>query len=393
MSLEGDSEMNPSATIQKRMRSPFPKKSRILVESILELADVSVTGERAWDIRIHNQEFFHRVLRCGSVGFGEAYMDGWWDCANLDQLFCKLMRANLQKKIRGNWKLLIQTLIQAIPYPRGRTRAFEVGKKHYDIGNDLFEAMLDESMMYSCGYWKNAANLSEAQKSKLKVTCDKLQLQRGMKVLDIGCGWGGFEKFAAENYGVSILGVTVSEEQAKYAKEFCKGLPVEFQYMDYRDVEGKFDRVVSIGMFEHLEYRNYRKFMEKVHGLLDESGLLLLQTIGKFITEPLDPWILKYIFPNSNIPTIKQIGTSLEGLFVMEDWHNFGSDYDKTLMAWFGNFDAHWEELKSRYDEKFHRMWKYYLLSCAGAFRARDIQLWQIVLAKNGALGGYSSIR
>jgi cyclopropane-fatty-acyl-phospholipid synthase len=254
--------------------------------------------------------------------------------------------------------------------------------------------MLDPTMTYSCGYWKNAKTLEEAQIAKYDLIARKLGLKKGMRVLDIGCGWGGFSKHVASNYGVEVIAITLSENQATLAREVCAGLNVEVRVQDYRDINEKFDRVVEIGMFEHVGIRNYREFMEICHRSLKEGGMLMLHTIGSNFSNIVgDRWIDKYIFPGGQLPSIAQIGKSTEGLFVMEDWHNFGCDYDKTLMAWFKNFDAHWGELKDRYPPEFYRMWKYYLLSCAGAFRARSTQLWQVVLVKDGVLGGYQTVR
>ena len=180
------------------------------------------------------------------------------------------------------------------------------------------------------------------------------------------------------------------QSKAEYAKEVCKGLPVEIRVQDYRDIDEQFDRILSIGMFEHVGKKNYRTYMEIVNRLLKPDGLSLLHTIGSSKTcYTTDPWIGKYIFPNSHLPSIKQIAGSIEGLFVMEDWHNFSAYYDKTLMAWYQNFNKSWPNLKAEYGDRFYRMWKFYLLSCAGAFRARKIQLWQVVLSKDGVIGGY----
>jgi cyclopropane-fatty-acyl-phospholipid synthase len=254
--------------------------------------------------------------------------------------------------------------------------------------------MLDKQMAYSCGYWRDAGNLDEAQENKLDLICRKLGLQPGTKVLDIGCGWGSLAKYAAEKYKAEVVGITVSQEQVDLARKICGGLPVEIKLMDYRDIRGQFDRIVSVGMIEHVGYKNYRTFMEVTHRCLQGDGLFLLHTIGSNKSRTsVDPWINKYIFPNGMLPSIKQLGSAIEGLFVMEDWHNFSADYDKTLMAWDGRFEDSWEKLKSKYDEGFHRMWRYYLLSCAGSFRARKNQLWQIVLSKRGISGGYQSLR
>jgi cyclopropane-fatty-acyl-phospholipid synthase len=204
-------------------------------------------------------------------------------------------------------------------------------------------------------------------------------------VLDIGCGWGGFAKYAAEKYGATIHGITVSREQVEFANKFCQGLDVKIELKDYRDLNEKFDRIVSIGMFEHVGYRNYRTFMKVVQRCLKAKGLFLLHTIARNTSgKSTDPWINKYIFPRSMLPSAKQITTAAEGLFILEDWHSFGQYYDKTLMAWYNNFTKNWNKLNNTYDERFYRMWTYYLLSCAGSFRARRNQLWQVLFSKEG---------
>ena len=372
-----------------------------VIKFLLSEAKITLNGTGEADIQVNNPEFYNRVLRDGVLGFGESYMDGWWEAKKPDDLFYRLINASLHEKVKSR-KIIFHILKAKIFNPGKQSRAFEVGEKHYDIGNDLFRKMLDKRMAYSCGYWKDAQNLDEAQEAKLDLICRKLKLQPGMKVLDVGSGWGSFCKYAAEKYGVDVVGITISKEQAELAKEFCNGLNVEIKLQDYRELNAEsflgagnlFDRVVSVGMFEHVGYKNYRIFMKTIHRVLKDDGLFLLHTIGgnkSMVTT--DPWTNKYIFPNSMLPSIKQIGASIEELFVMEDWHNFGHDYDKTLMAWFENFDSSWDELKSMYDERFYRMWKYYLLSCAGSFRAGKNQLWQIVLSQKGIPNGYQSIR
>lgn len=364
-----------------------------LTQLMAERADVIVNGDRPWDIKIHNDQLFGRVMTGGTLALGESYMQGWWDAENIDQMVDRLMRANVQDKMPIDFGLWLSAARAAVLNLQ-RLRVFEVGEKHYDIGNTLYERMLDKRMIYSCGYWKNAKSLNKAQKHKLDLICKKGGLEPGMKVLDIGSGWGGFLKFAAENYGVEGTGITISKQQLALAQKACDGLPVQFRLEDYGDTKGTFDRIISIGMFEHVGYRNYGRYLQKVHDLLADDGMFLLHTIGGNFTQTHgDPWSEKYIFPNGMLPSAKQITAAAEGLFVMEDWHNFGSDYDKTLMAWHENFENAWLDLKGEYDERFYRMWRYYLLSFAGTFRARQIQLWQIVYSKQGVSGGYQSIR
>jgi len=370
------------------------KTAKDIIQSLLLDIGIAINGNSLSDPQVHNDDFYDRVLRQGSLGLGESYMDGWWDCESLDQFMYKILMADLSNRVRGNWHLLLELAWQAALNSGKKSKAFEIGVKHYDIGNDLYRAMLDKRMAYTCGYWKDANNLDEAQEAKLDLVCKKINLRSGEKILDIGSGWGSLTGYAAEKYGASAVGVTVSKEQKALADEIYKNLPIETRLQDYRDIDEKFDKIVSLGMFEHVGYKNYRTFMSVVSKNLKDGGLFLLHTIGGNISAKAnDPWIDKYIFPNSTLPSIKQIGKSIEGLFVMEDWHNFGTDYDKTLMAWHRNFTDNWDKIKSKYDDKFYRMWRFYLLACAASFRSRGNQLWQIVLSKKGVSGGYASIR
>lgn len=369
-------------------------KARALVEKHLRMAGIEINGPHPWDFRVNNPRIFDRIIRQGSLGLGEAYMDGWWDTKKLDEFFVRILSASLEEKVRGDWRMLPYFLRQYLFGMLSKSRAFLIGKTHYDLGNDLYRVMLDQHLIYTCAYWKNARNLDEAQKAKLDLVCRKLNLQPGQKVLDIGCGWGGFAKFAAENYGAHVVGITVSEEQKILGDQLCRGLPVEIRLQDYRQLNEKFDHIVSLGMFEHVGSWKYRTYLQVAHRCLKDAGLFLLHTIGgNYSVRTTDPWIHKYIFPVGMIPSVAQIGRATEKLFVVEDWHNFGPDYDKTLMAWDENFQKDWEKIQENYDERFYRMWRYYLLCCAGSFRARKNQLWQIILSKNGVPGGYQSVR
>ena len=365
------------------------------VAALLSEVDVKINGDRPWDIKVNNSGLYRRVATSGNLGLGEGYMDGWWDCNQIDELIYRILRGNLAKKVRQgvSLQLVLYTLFHFNP-AGDKSKAYEIGEKHYDTGNDLFEKMLDKRMVYTCGYWRDAQDLDDAQEAKLDLVCRKIGLKPGMRVLDIGGGWGSFAKLAAEKYGVSVVNITVSKEQVVLANERCKGLNIENRLQDYRDVNEKFDAIVSLGMFEHVGPRYYQDYMEVVERCLKDDGLFLLHTIGRNETkgQP-DAWISKYIFPNSALPSAVLLAQAIEGYFIMEDWHNFSADYDKTLISWYNNFEAHWDELKGKYSERFHRMWRYYLLSCAGGFRSRNIQLWQIVLSKKGVLGGYQSVR
>lgn len=360
-----------------------------IVHEMLSMADITINGSRPFDITVKNTDFYKRILREGSLGLGESYMDGWWECERLDMFFHRVLRAGLEEKIPQRWRDLIRILLARVINLQSKRRSWIVGKEHYDLGNDLFSLMLDPYMQYSCGYWKQADTLEQAQEDKLRMICEKLQLRRGMTLLDIGCGWGGLAAFAARHYGVSVTGVTISREQQKLAQQRCQELDVTILLQDYRDLNLQFDRIVSVGMFEHVGPKNYDTYFQLVRNTLKPNGLFLLHTIGANKTNlEVDPWINKYIFPNGCLPSVRHIAQSSEPYLVMEDWHNFGADYDRTLMTWHARFQQHWSELSANYPEKFHRMFSYYLNACAGAFRARDIQLWQVLFSVDGVEGG-----
>ena len=379
------------------------------VKSILKLADIKINGKRPWDIHVSDNRFYKRILNDGSLGLGESYMDGWWESKQIDETIARMLRARLDKKIKKSLSLILFLLKHKIINIADKKRAFKVGEQHYDLGNELYEAMLDPDLNYSCGYWKdipnpekaykNPKNLHKAQIAKLDLICRKLHLKKGMRVLDIGCGWGNFAYHAAKKYGVEVVGITVSKEQAALARKRCEGLPVTIKVMDYRDLkDDNFDRIVSIGMFEHVTYKNYDIFMTVAARSLKKDGLFLLHTIGgnesAFAGEP---WEEKYIFPNSHLPSLAQIAKAAENKFVVEDVHNFGYYYYPTLMSWFRNFDKNWPRLKKtnpeKYDERFYRMWKYYLLSFAGGFKVRMLVLFQVVLSKSDIPQVYQSVR
>jgi cyclopropane-fatty-acyl-phospholipid synthase len=365
-----------------------------LVEGILKDAGVAINGQHPWDLQVRDPRFFRRAITEGELGIGESYMDGWWDAPQLDEFITRVLRTPYDEKIRHAWSVVMKVALTRLVNLQSKHRAFIIGTRHYDLGNDLFVQMLDNRMNYSCAYWDGASTLDEAQEKKLDLICRKLHLRAGMRILDIGCGWGAFGKYAAERHGATVVGITVSRQQVELGTAMCKGLPVDFQLKDYREVRDTFDRVVSIGMIEHVGYRNYRTYFDVVHHCLADGGLFLLHTIGgNRSVKSIGPWTHRYIFPNGMLPSVAQLGKALEGLFVLEDWHSFGQYYDKTLMAWYQNFATHWDTLRGRYGDRFYRMWKYYLLSSAGSFRARRNQVWQIVLSKEGIPGGYQAVR
>lgn len=364
-----------------------------VVHGLLERAQVHVNGSQPGDIRVHNNRFYDRVLTEGSLGLGESYMEGWWDANRLDEFFFRFHTAGLDKAVRDK-RLLLNMLQARLFNMQNQRRSTRVAQRHYDLNNDFYERMLGSHMQYTCAYWKRAQNLAEAQEHKLDLICRKLQLKQGERVLELGCGWGGFAQYAAANYGCSVVAYNISEQQVAFARRRCAELPVEIRLSDYRHASGEFDKVAAIGICEHVGFKNYRTLMEVAHRTVKPHGLFLLHSIGNNISATTgDPWFDKYIFPGGMLPSVAQLSAAMEGLFILEDWHNFGTDYDRTLLAWQENVDRQRDQLPPSFDERFTRMWRYYLLSLAGAFRARTIHLWQIVMSKRGLLGGYESVR
>ncbi len=372
----------------------FPPAGKRLA-AILALADIRINGERPWDIQVHDPRFYRSVLLGGSLGAGESYMDGWWDVEALDELIARIHRAGLQKKI-GVFRVCCLAMIGRILNRQTKARSREVAQAHYDLGNDLYEAMLDKRMQYTCAYWKGAGTLDEAQENKLRLICAKLRLTPGMSVLELGGGFGGLAHFMAAEYGCQVVSYNISREQVRYGRDLCRGLPVRFEEKDYREASqerDQFDRVAAVGLCEHIGYKNYRSFLELARRRLKDRGLFLLHTIGSNRSQTSTaPWVDRYIFPNGMCPSIAQLGRAMEGLWVVEDWHNFGPDYDRTLLAWWGRFEQAWPRLRQKYGDRFYRMWKFYLLGSAGAFRSRTLQLWQIVLSK-GDIPCYVPVR
>lgn len=358
---------------------------RNVVEEMLTSAGVTINGSNPWDIQVIDDRTFLQVLRSKSLGLGEAYMEGWWNCRRLDEFICRVLKAGIDGKIKAGCRFLVNSLSAVIFNMQSKNRSRIVAERHYDLDNDLFMSFLDPYNQYSCAYFEGTQDLNDAQIKKMDLICKKIRLCPSDHVLDIGCGWGGLAGYMAKRYGCNVTAVNISSEQIRHARDFCNNLPVNIVSSDYRDIQGTFDKIVSVGMFEHVGQKNYQSFMKKAHSCLKDNGIFLLHTIGgNDSTINCDPWINKYIFPNGMLPSIAQISKAAEGLFVMEDLHNLGPHYEKTLLAWHENFQKSWDKLKNKYDDKFKRMWDYYLLSCAGAFRARNIQLWQIVLTRYG---------
>jgi cyclopropane-fatty-acyl-phospholipid synthase len=373
-----------TATAQKLLSAFDDRRAGQLIRDLLADSGITVGGDAPWDIQVHDDRLYTRVLRDGTLGVGEAYVDGWWDSPALDQMMDRVLRGRVDLAVQGSWALLAHA-VKARLFNLQAAHAFEPGERHYDIGNDLYRPMLGPRMMYTCAYWRDAETLDEAQEAKLELVCRKVGLRPGMRVLDLGCGWGGFAAYAAERYQVEVVGMTVSREQVAWAREHHAHLPIDIRLDDYRNATGTYDAVVSIGLMEHVGPKNYRSYMELAARCLAPGGIVFLHTIaGNRSRTHLDPWFQKYIFPNAVLPTLGQLGTAMEDILVPEDVHNIGEHYDRTLMAWWDNFEAAWPDLRERYGDAFYRMWKFYILTSAAGFRSRQFQLYQIVATEVG---------
>ena len=377
-------------TIVRNLRIPKA------IGDIFDSVGIVVNGSNPWDIQVFDRRTFDLILAKWSLGLGEGYMRGYWDCLDLEEFLYRLLRDDHNERVHGIAKLsLIYEILRAkLMNLQSKSRAFMVGESHYDVGQDIFSAMLDKEMNYSCGYWQYAQDLDKAQLDKMELICQKLKLNPGERLLEIGCGWGGFAHYAAQNYGVKVLGVTISKEQYQIAQERCQNQDVEIRLCDYRDLDGEFDKIVSIGMFEHVGEKNYKEYFKVASSLLKDDGVFLLHTIGSDVTTlRTDPWIEKYIFPNGKIPSLAEIGAAYEGHFVLEDLHNLGPDYEITLLAWHEKFIEKWPQYAEKYGLVFYRMWRYYLLGCAAYFKSKQGQLWQMVFTKRSFPGCYRSVR
>jgi cyclopropane-fatty-acyl-phospholipid synthase len=364
------------------MKNPL----RSVYNLLLERADVRLDGDRPWDPRIHDERVFRRVALDGSVGLGEAYVDGWWSTDDLEELARRLASARLERVTEWLPRGLAQNAAAIVSNQQTRGRARRVARQHYDFGNDLFAAFLGRYQCYSCGYFRDTDDLDVAQLQKLDLVCRKLDLRRGDRLLDVGGGWGELARHAAAEYGARVTSINISDEQMRFARERCRGLDVETVRCDYRDVRGSFDKVAAIAMFTHVGVRNYRTFMEAMRRVVAPEGTFLIEGVwGNVSTNRIDAWMDKHIFPGAMIPSGAQTFRAFEGIFVAEDVHNFGPDYVKTLRAWNARLRQAWPTLRARYDERVRKTFEYFFLTIAGFFRARALQHWHLVLTPPGA--------
>jgi cyclopropane-fatty-acyl-phospholipid synthase len=374
--------------------------------AVKALADAGIrinpANPEPWDLLVRDEkQFARRVLspfKNGLTELGDMYVDGVWECEDISGFFHRCLSSGLNARFYHSLPNVLQYWAGRLFNRQTKPRSARDIASHYNLG-PVFEVTLDPTMAYTCAYWKEGvSNLADAQLAKYDLCCRKLGLEPGMKLLDTGCGWGGLLKYAAEHHGIgSGLGVTLSKDQVAIGMERCKDLPVTLLLKDYRDVDGQFDRVSSIGMMEHVGPKNYRAYCQKVHGVLKPGGLFLMHTFGNInasptLRTPEVEWVTNHIFPGLVNPSYGQIAAASDGLFTVMDVQEFGAYYDPTLMAWHDNFEKGWSSIKHLYDERFYRMWRYYLLICAGAFRSGNFRLWQTVFGK-GYEGVYQAAR
>jgi len=376
---------------------------RSLFESLLDGTGVQIGGGQPWDITVNRDRLYRRALR-GSLGIGEAYIDGDWDCRALDELFRRVLSASKPKSPLIRSARALKVLQSRLTNLQTRRRSRAVAEQHYDLDHRMYALFLGPWNQYTCCFFDGTDDLEQAEVIKLEMLCDKLELRPGDRLLDIGCGWGGFAKYAAATRGCEVTGISLSTEQIRYAREYTQGLPVTIEKLDYRDLPDSglphFDKISIVGMLEHVGYRNYGALMRVVHEMLKPDGLFLLHTIGNCErTTVVDPWMEKYIFRNSMAPSMDQLAAATEGCFVVEDWENYGHHYVPTLQAWYERFNANWEQIRAlktarAFDERFRRMWNYYLMSSKAAFELEHLYLWQLVMTRRGSgRGVYSRVR
>lgn len=341
------------------------------------------------DIIVNNNNFYTKLLKHGEIGLGESYVDKDWDSNNLEETLYNLIIN--QKKIenaiiKNSPNLIIKKLLDIPSDIFSTDNTKNDIKFHYDIGNKLYENMLGKSMLYSCAYfYKQGLSLDEAQYAKLDLIAKKLNLKEGMRVLDIGCGFGTAAIYLSKKFNVNILGISLSKEQINYFNSIYTGTQVQVIYKDYRELtrehNNSYDCIYSIGMFEHIGINNHIDYYNKCFKLLKTNGTMLIHTIvsNKRLYSH-NSWITKYIFPGAELPHISDFTKKYTDNWLLQDLQCIGKSYSKTLLAWKKNIND--SSVFNNYDDKFKRTWNYYLLLCSAAFRAREITVFQLVYFK-----------
>lgn len=345
-------------------------------------------GQVAAEIIIHRPTLLWRLWRCPSLAFGESYMKGDIEVRGhlldvLEGFYCAW------PGIASEWHNRMTEWCHSLSWRNSRRQAISNARHHYNIGNDFYKLWLDPTLTYSCAYFLHEDDdLATAQQQKLEVVCQKACLRPGKTLLDIGCGWGSLLFHAARHHGVLAVGVTPVKAQADYIEAEARrqrlGDQVRVICGDWRDVTGRFDRIISIGMFEHVGLKQYPAFFRRWHELLMDGGLSVLHTIGRMKPQPVDPWIRRYIFPGGYLPALTQITSHVAGADLwVGDIENLHLHYARTLSCWSERFQAVRDRVVSMYDESFARMWWLYLQGAEAGFRWGDLQLWQVVLMKD----------
>ena len=336
-------------------------------------------------IRLKNKSTLSKILRNPYLNLGETYMDSSWDLdgASLRDLL-NLFRRNVDQQSPNTGVKALFSLLQS-----WNTLRSSVGniKHHYNLDEELFSGFLDEDMHYSCAYFgEGVQSLEDAQQSKCRHLMQKLRLSPGDHVLDIGCGWGSLAMYLAENADVNVTGITLSDAQVEVARRRSheRNLQdkVDFNLQDYRTHDGKYDAIVSVGMFEHVGRRNFRTYFKKVYEMLKDDGIAVIHTIGNYTyPQATNPWIERYIFPGGYIPSLSEVMRAIElaGL-VTSDIEVWRRHYARTLEQWNERFQRIRERIKQKYDERFCRMWEFYLSACQSAFEESDLVVYQIQL-------------
>ncbi|TMW56093.1 hypothetical protein Poli38472_008741 [Pythium oligandrum] len=362
------------------------------------LAEANIVIGR--DIIVHDEEIFLDWVNRGMLAIGESYMAKKWEAVTpLDEVLRRLLAQPTEKrrKLLKSWNAKLVGLSAHIFNYQSPSRAGIVGSYHYDLGNDFFKLWLDPHMQYSCAYFKDIedTDLDGAQRLKMHMIAQKLKLEPGMRVLEIGCGWGGLACYLAKNYNVHVTGITISNEQLKEARKWAEREGVShltsFEYQDYRGMHGQFDRVLSIAMLEAVGYKNMDMYYSVIERCLKPGGVAVVHSVTSNTSRkiPIQLWILKYIFPNGFLPSLQQMMKFTERKLIVEDVHNLGPDYDKTCFVWNQRFQEQWKlgkienPMKTQSNpEVFKRMWEFYLLYCCAGFRQRTLQLTQTVYSK-----------
>jgi cyclopropane-fatty-acyl-phospholipid synthase len=344
-------------------------------------------GQPVFTLCLNSKEGIKSALRNGALGMAEAYMDGEIDIDGNLQAFLKFESAPLYERMKLSLREKIKFAVSLLITRNTVRGAKKNVKHHYDLGNDFYQLWLDPSMTYTCAYFTRYGDtLAQAQNNKHEHICRKLRLEPGMTLVDIGCGWGAMLVYAAQRYGVIGVGYTISEEQAKWAKENIKRLGLEdritIELKDYREAEGQFDRWVSIGMFEQIGKSFFDMFFSEITRILKPGGIGVLHTIGSSEPYTNNPWIEKYIFPGGHLPQLGDLVDGMNGINLNPiDVEDLRLHYGQTLDSWYANFNRVENTVWEMYGERFVRMWRFYLNGAAQGFKWGTLRLYQIVFS------------